>query len=162
MTPIERNSPNQSARVAAIDAVVIHDTGARTVAGTLDWIGRSESGVSYHYVVDTNGDVYRCVEESRKAWHAGKSTLHGRAGVNDFSVGVALVDADDRTPYSQPQLEAAAALVAGIVRRHPGIALNRIVGHCHVAPGRKVDPGPDFPWRAFLARVAALVAEENT
>ncbi|MCH8155635.1 MAG: threonine synthase, partial [Proteobacteria bacterium] len=38
-------------------------------------------------------------------------------------------------------------LVAGILRRHPDIDPTALVGHADIAPDRKVDPGPRFPWQ---------------
>ncbi len=30
-----------------------------------------------------------------------------------------------------------------------GISLDRIVGHCDIAPGRKTDPGESFDWPRY-------------
>jgi len=45
-------------------------------------------------------------------------------------------------------------LVAGIVLRY-NIPVDRehIIGHDEVDPGRKVDPGPAFPWTEFIEQV---------
>jgi N-acetylmuramoyl-L-alanine amidase len=155
---IERWSPNHSARPigTVVDCIVIHDTGSHTAASTLNWFSRPESGVSAHVVIDRDGTVYRCVPDTRKAWHAGKSVLHGRENVNNFSLGVELVDVDPGPAYTALQLDAAVRWCADKVARF-NIPLNRIVGHDAVSPGRKVDPGPDFGWRSFLLRVASAV-----
>ena len=49
-------------------------------------------------------------------------------------------------PYPEEQIEAVIALVRDIVARHR-IAPDRVLGHADIAPGRKQDPGPQFPWR---------------
>lgn len=140
-------------------AIIIHDTGAKTASSTLDWFRRVEAGVSSHYLIDRDGTTYRLVPEERQAWHAGLSSLWGREGVNEFSIGIELVDADNdgvRDPYPAAQLAATAELVAEICRRYR-IPLHAVVGHQHVAPGRKVDPGPDFDFYNFLLAVAAIL-----
>ena len=43
-------------------------------------------------------------------------------------------------------MEAVLALVKDIVARHQ-IRPDRILGHSDIAPQRKVDPGPTFPWK---------------
>jgi AmpD protein len=98
--------------------------------------------------------VWQLVPDTEKAWHAGESVLHGEKDCNEFSIGIEIEDMTN-DPYPEPQLEAAALLVSRLCRGYK-ISLNRVVGHQHIAPGRKVDPGPDFPWRDFLIRVALL------
>ncbi len=154
---IQRPSPNHSSRRGvSIDCIVIHDTVSRTAESALDWIGREESGVSYHVIVDRDGRIYRCVDDDQKAWHAGRSELWGRPNVNQYSLGVGLVDHDGEAhvDYSDEQLAALIDWCGGAAAKYR-IPLNRIVGHEHIAPGRKIDPGPDFPWLDFLPRVAA-------
>ncbi|MBI4637669.1 MAG: N-acetylmuramoyl-L-alanine amidase [Candidatus Rokubacteria bacterium] len=156
---IEYPSPNQNSRQGhAVDCIVLHDTGGKTAEGALSWMASPRSEASAHYVVGRNGTVWRMVADEARAWHAGKSELWGRTDVNTFSIGIEIVDDTDDDPYPQAQLEAVTALCADLCLRHPGILLNRIVGHEHVAPGRKIDPGRDFPWRAFLLDVAQRLA----
>jgi N-acetylmuramoyl-L-alanine amidase len=157
--PSPYGSPHRSSRKGkAITAIIIHDTGAREVAGSLAWFGKPESRVSAHVVIDRDGTVYRVVPDAQAAWHAGAAQLHGEITVNAFSLGVELVDVDGGTPeprYTPAQLQAAAQWCAERCVTY-GIPLNRIVGHDAVATphGRKVDPGQDFPWATFLLAVA--------
>ena len=37
-----------------------------------------------------------------------------------------------------------AALTRDIMQAYPKITLDRIVGHCDISPGRKIDPGQYF------------------
>ena len=146
MAIIEQPSPNHGPRPFGVrpDLLVIHGTAGRSDMADLDWMGRAESQVSYHYLIGRDGAVYRLVPEDRRAWHAGASVWEGRANCNDYSIGIGLSN-DGREPYPAAQIDAAGALVADLCERH-GIPLRRVVGHCHVSPGRKTDPWLHFEW----------------
>ena len=49
-------------------------------------------------------------------------------------------------PYPQEQIDTVIRLAQEIVARHD-IPPGRVLGHADIAPGRKQDPGPRFPWR---------------
>ena len=111
--------------------------------------------VSSHYLVrDDPPTVYRLVDENRRAWHAGASAWKGHTQLNASSIGVEIVNRGPRgppgarewDPYPDAQMDVVVALVRDIMRRH-GIRPDRVVGHSDIAPQRKVDPGPAFPWR---------------
>jgi hypothetical protein len=51
------------------------------------------------------------------------------------------------------------ALVRDIVQRW-GIPKERVVGHSDIAPGRKQDPGPLFPWKRLADEGLALWFDE--
>lgn len=136
-------SPNCDQRPSPeISAVVIHATVLPTLEAVVRHFLDPRSRVSAHYVVDRNGRIVQMVRVEERAWHAGVSELDGIAHVNDFSVGIELVNLNDGAdPYPERQIEATAALVRKLRERHP-ITLQRIVAHAEVArpPGRKNDP----------------------
>lgn len=105
--------------------------------------------VSAHALIDRRGGVTQYVPFSRRAWHAGASCFGGRGGCNDFSIGIELEGSDDE-PYEPEQYERLAEVVNMLRKHWPGITHDRIVGHCHIAPDRKTDPGPAFDWDAFF------------
>ena len=120
--------------------------------------------VSAHYLVsDKPVEVYRLVDENRRAWHAGASFWAGHTFINAASIGIEIVNPGYTetpqgrvyAPFSQKQIDAVIKLSRDIVARHQ-IKPDRIVGHNDVAPGRKQDPGPMFPWRQFYE--AGLIA----
>lgn len=153
-------SPNYGPRPAGvrIDCIVIHDSGTEGITSPLDWTSRREAQVGYHYLIGRDGAIYETIDPAQRAWHAGTSELHGRKDVNTFSLGVCFVDSDVApSPYPLAQLDAGAELCAELCSRY-SIPLNRIVGHDMVAPGRKIDPGADFPWREFLIEVGVRLA----
>jgi len=148
-------------RVHDINAIVVHKTESGNVEGTLEWFNDSKSGVSSHYVIDSDGTIYQCVPDFMVAWHAGKSQLHGVSEVNQFSLGIELVglDSDELT---EQQMEALVELCVERCHDHK-IPLNRVVGHCHIAipPGRKTDPGQKFDWFTFLNTLGARVSQKE-
>lgn len=99
------------------------------------------------------------VSEGNKAWHAGKSQLHGRPNCNAFSIGVAFAGAKG-VPFTKVQYFEGARLCADLCMDYE-IPLNRIVGHDmvshrYVRETPKIDPGRKFDWKMFLNQVAGL------
>lgn len=111
--------------------------------------------VSSHFLIRRNGELVQYVPVSERAWHAGKSSFEGMENCNDFSIGIELEGTDDR-PYTQKQYRRLVRLSVLLLRAFPCITLERIVGHCDIAPGRKTDPGPAFDWPRY--RSALLLA----
>ena len=163
-----RNFSARSPAGVAIDAIIIHDTATLSVASVLETFDNPAEQRSSHYLIDRDGSTYELVDPAQKAWHAGASSLWGRDDVNEVSIGIELVGVDVPAPgthrmgqhettlgYTDAQLTTLLALTVHLVDRYPGILLNRIVGHEHIAVprGRKTDPGPDFPWREYLEAV---------
>lgn len=159
-------SPNFDERPAGskISLLVIHNIslppgefGGDAVAGlftnTLDcdahpyFQGLRGLKVSAHFFIRRDGEIVQFVACDKRAWHAGQSSWCGVERCNDFSVGIELEGTDD-VPYADRQYEQLAALTASLQRRY---AVQDIVGHADIAPGRKTDPGPAFDWPRFRA-----------
>jgi N-acetylmuramoyl-L-alanine amidase len=146
-----RPSPNCDERAsgAVVDTLVLHYTGMPSAAAALDRLCDPDARVSAHYLIDEDGSVTALVPEALRAWHAGVSAWRGRAGVNDTSIGIELVNPGHEwgyRPFPEPQYAACIELCRGIVERWPILARN-FVGHSDVAPERKADPGELFDWR---------------
>ena len=115
----------------------------------------TEEGVSSHYLVNDNPPtIYRLVDENRRAYHAGVSAWRGNAQLNSSSIGIEIVNAGRKDgpdgaqwfDYPQAQIDAVIALVKKIVAEH-NIKPEHVLGHSDIAPQRKTDPGPRFPWK---------------
>ena len=79
--------------------------------------------------------------------------------VNDFSIGIELVGTAD-SGFTDRQLASLYELLARLVQQYR-IPSNRVVGHLHISPGRKIDPdGYDgqFPWAKARAVCEAAYA----
>ena len=113
--------------------------------------------------------LYSLVPEEGRAWHAGSSYWAGKTSLNDMSVGIELVNqtyclkskqptpteqADQATAkicfypdFADSQIEILTDLLSGILARHTEVKPTDIIGHADIAPQRKIDPGPRFPWQ---------------
>lgn len=149
-----------------------------------------EGGLSAHYLIPESNDpsypkdsleILKLVDEDKRAWHAGNSVWQGRSELNDSSIGIEIVnvpechfDKEAKTSsehgenrlcvfpdYDSKQIELLIALSKQILARNPDISPTKVVGHSDIAPSRKNDPGPRFPWfELYQAGIGAWY--ENT
>lgn len=136
-----------------VDLIVLHYT---TLSTTKSLMVLTNRDVSAHYLVtdDVPAVVYRLVDENRNAWHAGESSWYGRNYLNNRSIGIEIVhpgwernnNGSLGTPYPPSQIKAIIALTSEIAKRHD-VKPENIIGHSDIAPLRKQDPGPSFPWK---------------
>jgi N-acetyl-anhydromuramyl-L-alanine amidase AmpD len=124
-----------------IDTVVLHATVLSTLNEVIQRFADPESKVSSHYTIDRDGTIASHVSEDQRAWHAGRSKMKdGRTGVNDFSIGIELVNLNDGSdPFPEQQIAAMRDLLRILIARHP---IQHIIPHyeCADPPGRKSDP----------------------
>ena len=106
--------------------------------------------VSAHLLIDRAGALTQYVPFSARAWHAGVSTFDGKEDCNSHSIGIELEGSDDQE-FTTAQYTILGELVGTIRKRWVKITKERIVGHCHIAPDRKTDPGPTFNWEKFYS-----------
>ena len=138
------HSPAQNSRVRML---VVHFTELDTAAA----LAALQGSVSAHYLVGDGSDEYRVrqlVDEKNCAWHAGVAVWQKMRPINNISIGVEIVyqpHGDQYPPYDPHQIQVVAQLLQRIQQRHDIQPIN-IVGHSDIAPHRKHDPGPMFPW----------------
>lgn len=162
MKLLDRPSPNFDDRGRDVDTIILHYTGMQTGAAALARLCDKAAGVSAHYLVEENGDVYRLVDEEKRAWHAGVSSWKGESDTNARSIGIEIVNSGHEWGYRDfppAQIEAVIELVKDIRARH-NISPTRVLGHSDVAPRRKEDPGEKFPW-GLLADTGLAIAPFN-
>ena len=56
--------------------------------------------VSAHLLIKRTGEIIQFVPFTKRAWHAGESSFHGKIRCNDFSIGIELEGTDD-VPYEK-------------------------------------------------------------
>lgn len=173
-----------------VNHLVIHFTSEDFARSLAILTGETERRVSAHYLIPEPGDltysddnlrVYELVSTSNRAWHAGRSFWAGKAGLNDQSVGIEIVNqsgceidiailgnsAEFATacafqPFEIEQIDLLVRLLQEILEQNPDIRPEAIVGHADIAPTRKVDPGPLFPWKQlFDAGIGAWFDERR-
>lgn len=155
-------SPNFNERRLPIDMIVLHYTGMKSERDALNRLTDPASGVSAHYVVFENGDIYNPVDEELRAWHAGVSFWRGETDTNSRSIGIEIANSGHEfgyRPFPDEQIESVVELCRDIIRRR-NIPAGNIVGHSDVAPARKADPGELFPWKTLAKNGVGLWTDE--
>jgi len=135
--------------------VVLHYTGMVSCAAALERLCDTDppkglSPVSAHYLISEVGEVWQLVTEGDRAWHAGVGAWGDVGDVNSHSIGIELANTGGH-PFSEPQMKALEAVLAGVLERW-SIPAERVIGHSDMAPDRKADPGPRFDWRRLALR----------
>lgn len=98
--------------------------------------------VSSHFLIRRDGELLQFVSCDDRAWHAGRSHWRGRDNCNDDSIGIELEGLEGQI-FEPAQYRALTELCQSLAQHYP---IAHLVGHEHVAPGRKHDPGPGFDW----------------
>jgi N-acetylmuramoyl-L-alanine amidase len=150
-----RGSPNFDERRP--NFVILHYTGEDDAQRALGILTSPLSRVSAHYLVTREGAIHQLVGERERAWHAGESRWGATTDLNSSSLGIEL-DNDGKEPFAEAQVSALLRLLRDVVDRHRIPAAN-ILGHSDVAPRRKIDPGPLFPWKRLAEQGFGLWCE---
>ena len=86
-----------------------------------------------HYCVAENGKVYRIIDRTRVAFHAGRSMWNGRSNVDDFSIGIEVCGYHNKT-LTQAQYRSLSELI-GELQYIYKIPDHSVISHSHVAYG---------------------------
>ena len=160
-----------------VNHVVIHFTSEDFDRSLAILTGQTDRSVSAHFLLPDPADkpylssklkVYALVNTSDRAWHAGQSYWAGKTGLNDQSIGIEIVNlsgcntdiaklgnsaqfgtACQFVPFRDEQIVLLTRLLKELLKHYPDIKPESVVGHADIAPSRKVDPGPLFPWKTL-------------
>ena len=160
-----------------VNHVVIHFTSEDFDRSLAILTGQTDRSVSAHFLLPDPADkpylssnlkVYALVNTSDRAWHAGQSYWAGKTGLNDQSIGIEIVNlsgcntdiaklgnsaqfgtACQFVPFRDEQIVLLTRLLKELLKQYPDIKPESVVGHADIAPSRKVDPGPLFPWKTL-------------
>ncbi|SEM07476.1 N-acetylmuramoyl-L-alanine amidase [bacterium A37T11] len=130
--------------------VVIHHTAQDSLGQTLKTFTISRTQVSAHYVIGKDGKVYHMLSDYLRAWHAGNSKWGSITDLNSVSLGIEM-DNNGTEPYTEVQLNSLLNLLDTIKLNYK-IPADNFIGHGDIAPGRKVDPGVNFPWKKLAEK----------
>ncbi len=173
-----------------IDHLAIHFTGGDFAESMRLLTQRTNIPVSSHYLIPEGGDpsyprrrlrIYRLVDEERSAWHAGESYWHGEVSLNARSIGIEIVNRarcvklePDLSPdipenqrcvfpeFDPEQIDLVIRLAQDILDRYPRMDPEDIVGHADIAPDRRLDPGPMFPWKTLYENGIGAWYDDDT
>ncbi len=145
--------------------IVVHYAVTTTMGQTINSF--YDAGVSAHFTVDKDGTIYKHIDEENIAFHAGPSFWRGKYGINWYSIGIEQINtgwdvnnpkwkekrsapqqADGKNWETWPpeQIRSIAGLLQELAEKYDIKPWN-IIGHSDCSCGRKVDPGPLFPWK---------------
>ncbi|MCW2956151.1 MAG: N-acetylmuramoyl-L-alanine amidase [Thermoleophilia bacterium] len=115
----------------------------------VEQFSKPDAGGSVHYVIDKAGNIANYVDPDKRAGHTTGKIDTGqlnRPGWNSAAIGIALVNDNSGTPYTEAQLESARKLVQGLSGKYE-------IPVGHLLMGRAVqDAKPSlvgFPWRVW-------------
>jgi len=137
-----------------IKGFIIHITGG-SFQSALDWTTNIKSQVSYHFIIDKDGDDLCLVMPENTAWHAGKienptsELVKNGPNPNEYTIGIALAGTADEKP-TIAQIVKCAKLINYLAPYYT-IPLDRkhIVGHNEIRSD-KICPGPHIDLNTII------------
>jgi len=125
--------------------VIMHHTAQNSCEQTLNTFTTDSTKVSAHYVICKNGMLHHMLNDYFRAWHAGAAKWGNETDLNSASIGIE-IDNNGIEPFSEAQLNTLLGLLTSLKKKYNIPAAN-FIGHGDIAPGRKVDPSINFPWK---------------
>ena len=132
-------SPNISYSTIQPEGVVLHHSYG-SYKGGVSWILNDASNVSYHVLINTDGERTVFAKDTQRAWHAGNSSFNGRSGCNGFMLGLAFTNDTNDRELTQAEIDSAVEFLLPRFERWGWPKdLSTVTTHRDVSPGRKND-----------------------
>jgi N-acetyl-anhydromuramoyl-L-alanine amidase len=129
-------SPNRS-RVLSPKGIVLHHT-AGSYAGSVAWCLNPKAKVSYHAIVNLNGDMTILVPDNSQAWANGVSSFKGRTNCNGFMLSIAVSGDTSKRELTPQEIEAVSQWCVEKMKQY-NFGLDMVTTHREIAPKRKND-----------------------
>lgn len=117
--------------------IVLHHS-AGSYIGSVSWCLDPKSKVSYHCIVDLNGDRTVLAKDNQRAWHAGKSSFKGKSDCNSFMLGISVSGDTNTRRLTDFEIDSVAEWCVSKMRSL-NINFDNITTHREISPGRKSD-----------------------
>lgn len=136
MKIIVKISPNSSAGMNP-QGICLHHTGG-SYSGAVAWCMNPKSKVSYHVIVNTDGNATQLVADNRRAWHAGVSSFKGLNNCNTFLLGISVSGDTTKRELTAQEINTVAHWCAEKMKQY-NFGIEMITTHRYIAPRRKND-----------------------
>lgn len=136
MNRVTKISPNRS-RVLSPKGIVLHHT-AGSFAGSVAWCLNPKAKVSYHAIVNLNGDMTILVPDNSCAWSNGVSSFKGRTNCNGFMLSIAVSGDTSKRELTPQEIESVALWCVEKMKAY-NFGIDMVTTHREIAPKRKTD-----------------------
>ena len=140
--------------------VIIHHTAQNSCNETIKTFTLTRTQVSAHYVICKDGTLHHLLNNYLRAWHAGNARWGNATDINSSSIGIE-IDNNGFESFTEAQLNTLLGLLASLKKAY-SIPASNFIGHGDIAPGRKVDPNVNFPWKRIAENGYGLWYADTT
>lgn len=130
--------------VNTCEYVILHHTATWewTIKWVINWFVWSRQA-SAHYVIDTNGDIYKIWNDTAILWHAWLSKWQWKNDLNKYSIWIEVIWPLTNWWFTDNQKKSVWELLKYLSDKY-GIKKENILRHKDISPGRKTDIADSF------------------